>query len=95
MAAELAPGRNLVIRGLASHRGRRRRRSSPRCPPRSALRLYAELAGRLAHDDQWPALYDFGIPASNTVPVAAATYYEDMYVDFELQVIVAADGAWR
>ncbi|PSC70862.1 Proline iminopeptidase [Micractinium conductrix] len=51
------------------------------------LREAAEL---LAADADWPALYDVGKLQQNTVPVAAATYYEDMFVDFDLAQGTAA-----
>ncbi|KAI9846895.1 MAG: hypothetical protein M1837_003507 [Sclerophora amabilis] len=34
--------------------------------------------------DDWPALYDESQLAKNEVPVYAATYIDDMYVDFDL-----------
>jgi pimeloyl-ACP methyl ester carboxylesterase len=43
------------------------------------LRDAAEL---LAAYDGWPALYDVDRLASNTVPVAAAIYHDDMYVEY-------------
>ena len=43
------------------------------------LREAAEL---LAAYDRWPALYDVGRLEANTVPVAAAIYHEDMYVEY-------------
>jgi pimeloyl-ACP methyl ester carboxylesterase len=54
-----------------------------------ALQPYAELADRLARDDQWPALYDLEVLAKNTVPVSASIYYNDMYVDFALSMDTA------
>lgn len=42
------------------------------------LRAAAEL---LATDDQWPRLYDVDRLRGNAVPVAAAVYYDDMYVE--------------
>lgn len=35
----------------------------------------------LAERSDWPKLYDLGVLARNTVPVAALLYYHDMYVD--------------
>ena len=35
----------------------------------------------LAQYDGWPRLYDKEVLRQNTVPVAAAMYYNDMYVD--------------
>lgn len=37
----------------------------------------------LAQTDAWPALYDLERLSQNTVPVAAAVYYDDMYVHRE------------
>ena len=49
-----------------------------------ALRPLAAVAERLAHRKDWPRLYDLAAMRSCRVPVAAAVYWEDMYVDFEL-----------
>ncbi|MET9800295.1 alpha/beta fold hydrolase [Streptomyces sp. NPDC006368] len=46
-----------------------------------ALRPLRETAELLAARTDWPALYDAGRLAANTVPVAAAVYHDDMYVD--------------
>ncbi len=51
-----------------------------------ALRPLRDAAGLLAERDDWPALYDAGRLASNEVPVAAAVYFNDMYVPAELSV---------
>lgn len=50
----------------------------------AALQPLKEAAGILAQKADWPQLYDLDTLESNTVPTAGATYYEDMYVDFEL-----------
>jgi pimeloyl-ACP methyl ester carboxylesterase len=42
------------------------------------LKAAAEL---LAHDTDWPVLYDPAVLRSNTVPCVAAIYYNDMYVE--------------
>ena len=42
------------------------------------LRAAAEI---LAHHDRWPRLYDAETLRANTVPAAAAIYYDDMYVE--------------
>jgi len=42
-----------------------------------------EAAEILAQDDSWPRLYDVDRLAKNAVPVAAAVYYDDMYVHRE------------
>ena len=41
-----------------------------------------ETAELLASHDDWPALYDVDRLAANTVPVAAAIYHDDMYVEY-------------
>ena len=46
----------------------------------AALRPFAETAEILA-DVEWPRLYDAAVLGANTVPVAAAMYYDDMYVE--------------
>lgn len=53
------------------------------------LRPFAEAADILAAVDDWPALYDAGRLADNTVPVAAAVYFDDMYVDADLSLDTA------
>lgn len=50
------------------------------------LRDCAEL---LAADTTWPALYNVDVLAANTVPVAAAVYAEDLYVDYTQSVHTA------
>jgi hypothetical protein len=57
------------------------------------LRPLREAAGILAERDDWPPLYDPARLAANEVPVAAAVYYHDMYVDRELSMQTA--GAIR
>ncbi|KAH6897083.1 Alpha/Beta hydrolase protein [Thelonectria olida] len=49
-------------------------------PELVALRAVSE---ELAKRDDWPALYDQEALAKNTVPVYAASYVDDMYVDYE------------
>jgi len=51
-----------------------------------ALRPFAEAAERLASVDDWPPLYDPDRLRANQVPVAAAVYFDDMYVDSGLQL---------
>lgn len=48
------------------------------------LRKVKGAAELLAADADWPRLYDVARLEENTVPVATATYYEDMFVDFDL-----------
>ena len=55
-----------------------------------ALLPLAECAELLAERDSWPALYDPSRLARNDVPVAAAVYFDDMYVPRELSVETAA-----
>eukprot|EP00878_Enallax_costatus_P015971 GHUV01016746.1.p1 GENE.GHUV01016746.1~~GHUV01016746.1.p1 ORF type:complete len:163 (+),score=55.11 GHUV01016746.1:111-599(+) len=50
----------------------------------AALRPYKETANILAAKQDWPALYKPELLQENTVPLAAATYLEDMYVDYNL-----------
>jgi pimeloyl-ACP methyl ester carboxylesterase len=57
------------------------------------LRPLREAADLLAERDDWPPLYDPSRLAANEVPVAAAVYYDDMYVDRELSMRTA--GAIR
>ena len=62
------------------------------------LRPLREAADILAERDDWPPLYDPVRLAANEVPVAAAVYYNDMYVDreFSMQTAQAIRGlqAW-
>jgi pimeloyl-ACP methyl ester carboxylesterase len=53
------------------------------------LRPLREAAGILAERDDWPPLYDPTRLAANEVPVAAAVYYHDMYVDREFSMRTA------
>ena len=53
------------------------------------LRPLREAAGILAERDDWPPLYDPVRLAANEVPVAAAVYYHDMYVDREFSMRTA------
>jgi hypothetical protein len=53
------------------------------------LRPLREAAGLLAEREDWPPLYDPARLAGNEVPVAAAVYYDDMYVDRELSMRTA------
>ncbi|KAI5778551.1 Alpha/Beta hydrolase protein, partial [Geopyxis carbonaria] len=50
----------------------------------AALRPFQQVAQRLAECTDWPQLYDVEQLRKNEVPVYAANYIEDMYVDFEL-----------
>ena len=53
------------------------------------LRKVEEVANRVASDSDWPKLYDEEQLAKNEVPVYAASYVEDMYVDFDLSMETA------
>ncbi|OFI38083.1 alpha/beta hydrolase [Arthrobacter sp. SW1] len=55
-----------------------------------ALQPLQEVAGLLAAKDDWAPLYDPEQLAANTVPVAAAVYRDDIYVDYELSMETAA-----
>ncbi|MDJ0355380.1 alpha/beta fold hydrolase [Paenarthrobacter sp. PH39-S1] len=55
-----------------------------------ALVPLAPVAELLAARTQWPALYDAEQLARNTVPVAAAVYSDDIYVDRDLSMETAA-----
>lgn len=55
-----------------------------------AMQPYAEVAERLAQRPDWPALYDAERLAANQIPVAAAVYHDDMYVDAGLSLATAA-----
>ena len=52
----------------------------------AALRPFAEAAEELAAYDDWQALYDLDQLAANEVPLAAAVYLDDVYVDSTLQI---------
>ena len=55
-----------------------------------ALIPLKETAQLLAAKQDWPALYDPAQLARNTVPVAAAVYTDDIYVDRDLSLETAA-----
>jgi hypothetical protein len=55
----------------------------------SSLRPFADAADILAAADDWPDLYDPAVLARNTVPVAAAVYHDDMYVDAQYSLATA------
>jgi pimeloyl-ACP methyl ester carboxylesterase len=56
----------------------------------TALKPFAAAADLLAGYDDWPPLYDPQRLAANEVPVCAAVYFDDMYVDADLQLRTAA-----
>ena len=53
------------------------------------LRPFRRAADILAERADWPPLYDPARLAANEVPVAAAVYYDDMYVDREFSIRTA------
>ncbi|WP_285759736.1 alpha/beta fold hydrolase [Nocardiopsis ansamitocini] len=55
-----------------------------------ALRPLRAAADLLAARTEWPSLYDAERLATTTVPVAAAVYHDDMYVDAGLSLETAA-----
>ena len=55
----------------------------------SELRKVEDVANRVASDEDWPKLYDEEQLAKNEVPVYAASYVEDMYVDIDLSMETA------
>ncbi|NED94408.1 alpha/beta hydrolase [Phytoactinopolyspora alkaliphila] len=56
-----------------------------------ALTPFAEAAELLAERSDWPALYDVGQLRRNEVPVAAALYTDDMYVDAGFSEVTARE----
>ncbi|WP_329580220.1 alpha/beta fold hydrolase [Streptomyces sp. NBC_01361] len=54
------------------------------------LRPFQGAVELLAERTEWPPLYDLDRLAANEVPLAAAVYYDDMYVDAGLQLDTAA-----
>lgn len=56
----------------------------------AVLRPLEETARVLAEHEDWSQLYDPAVLAANTVPVAAAVYVHDVYVDKELSLQTAA-----
>ncbi|KAL0724582.1 hypothetical protein Bca4012_039181 [Brassica carinata] len=55
-----------------------------------ALKPFKAAADLLAKKEDWPPLYDAAKLKTNKVPVAAAVYYEDMYVNFKLVMETAS-----
>jgi hypothetical protein len=53
------------------------------------LKDLKEVADILATTEDWPNLYDNAQLAQNEVPVYAATYVEDMYVNYDLATATA------
>ncbi|KAK3194713.1 hypothetical protein Dsin_026023 [Dipteronia sinensis] len=58
-----------------------------------ALRLFKDAAHLLAEKKDWPPLYNVDALNNNKVPVAAAVYYEDLYVNFKVAMETASQIA--
>ncbi|WP_265520467.1 alpha/beta fold hydrolase [Oerskovia flava] len=56
----------------------------------AALRPFRRAAEALATWERWPDLYDLDTLARNEVPVEAAVYHDDMFVDADLSLETAA-----
>jgi len=56
----------------------------------AALRPFRAAAEALAAREGWPDLYDLDVLARNEVPVEAAVYFDDMFVDAGLSLETAA-----
>ncbi len=54
------------------------------------LRPFAPAVHELARRTEWSTLYDLDRLAANEVPVCAAVYYDDMFVDAHLQLDTAS-----
>ncbi|MFI6768080.1 alpha/beta fold hydrolase [Streptomyces sp. NPDC050355] len=62
----------------------------------AGLRPFADAARLLAQRTDWPPLYDRRRLAANEIPLAAAVYHDDMYVDADLSLRTARHvGATR
>jgi proline iminopeptidase len=57
------------------------------------LRPFGPAVDALQHRADWPSRYDRPRLAANEVPVAAAVYFDDLYVDADLQLQTAAEIA--
>ncbi|PON91152.1 Peptidase S [Trema orientale] len=55
-----------------------------------ALKKFKNAAHILAQKKDWPPLYNITALNNNKVPVAAAVYYDDMYVNFKLATETAS-----
>ncbi|KAF6157580.1 hypothetical protein GIB67_037153 [Kingdonia uniflora] len=58
-----------------------------------ALKPFKDAAHLLAKKKDWPSLYDIAVLNNNKVPVVAAVYYEDMFVNFKLAMGTAKEIA--
>jgi pimeloyl-ACP methyl ester carboxylesterase len=54
-----------------------------------ALQPLRQAAHQIADRPTWPSLYDTARLRANTVPVAAAIYHDDMYLDRDLSITTA------
>ncbi|BDR52851.1 proline iminopeptidase [Bombiscardovia nodaiensis] len=63
-----------------------------------ALRPFRDAVSLLMEEGSWPRIYDADQLARNEVPLQAAVYYNDMYVDRDLQMDtlsrIGASHAW-
>ncbi|WP_375388601.1 alpha/beta fold hydrolase [uncultured Amnibacterium sp.] len=57
------------------------------------LRPFGPAVEVLQQRSDWPARYDHARLAANEVPVAAAVYFDDLYVDADLQLQTASEVA--
>lgn len=57
---------------------------------RPELRPLLEAAEILYSDDNWPHLYNEEVLAKNKVPVYAAVYFDDLFVDFDFAMATAS-----
>ncbi|KAK7243298.1 hypothetical protein RIF29_38091 [Crotalaria pallida] len=58
-----------------------------------ALKQFKDVAHILAEKEDWSRLYDIQVLNKNKVPVAAAVYYDDLYVNFKLSMETASQIA--
>ncbi|XP_061360162.1 uncharacterized protein LOC133304183 isoform X2 [Gastrolobium bilobum] len=58
-----------------------------------ALKQFKDVAHILAEKKDWSPLYDVQVLKNNKVPVAAAVYYDDLYVNFKLSMETASQIA--
>ena len=54
------------------------------------LRPLTDVAELLAAKQDWPRVFDLDVLATNTVPVAAAVYADDVFVDRDLSLETAS-----
>ena len=57
------------------------------------LRPFGPAVDVLQRRTDWPARYDHARLAANEVPVVAAVYFDDLYVDADLQLQTASEVA--